>query len=914
MRATWLRCMASVLGVFLCLVTGPSFAETADTCGDSDAASLMRRSDFITPQDRLRTILADPDITADQAMSVQASLAEAYLGNRQQKEAEPLIASLLANARQSNHRVCMARAFWLKEVLALQRGDTPAAIESAQRALDILGSSAAQSILGARINRTLGHVYYWKNDTELSNKAYESAATIWRSLGDSWGAAGEDVNIAINEERMGALSAALDRNQRALKVLEQFNDQAGQAAAKENIASIYLTLGQPRRSQEQWLSALDLRTAISDRAGIATDQIALAWLYFYSAMPEEARKSMHAAEQLISAGEDVREYVALLALKAALSLSDDDPNASVRASRACVEASAYSTSMQAGCQVRWADALLKLGKIELAEQHAQTALLKAEEAQSLSQIIGASEQLSEIYAKQLQPEKAIFFGKIAVNHLQDLRRGARGMAPEDQQILLETRRWAHVHLANLLISQGRGAEAQQVLTMMKQQELFDYVRGDSLKETTSVDIQAQGPELLWAQGYLQRVAAMIQSAHSDAKSGLEERGREFLDFIAAIHDHPEAKDEPNRTQRPDSDWIRRLAIAPKGTVLLQYLIANDGMKVLLSTANEQQSFTIESNPQQIASTARALLQVLGDPSSDPLPAANEAYQQWFSPIEPTLKKLKARTLWLSLDGPLRLVPFNALYDGKSWLAQKYVTVVLTEALGPPALIKQQKHTPRVAALGVSKAGEGFSELPHVPEELASIVRTEERDSLKFVKDNNQGILPGQIYLDEQFSLKALEGVFAKTIPLVHIASHFRLSPGNDTDSFLLLGDRTHWTVHDFRLSKDRLDNVTLLTLSACETALNGTGNELEGFSAVAQLKGAQAVLASLWPVSDAGTEIFMHQYYEQIARDPLSFASALSHVQKSFLTESAMHGTTQRTRLLGHPFFWAPFIVMGSAQ
>ena len=67
----------------------------------------------------------------------------------------------------------------------------------------------------------------------------------------------------------------------------------------------------------------------------------------------------------------------------------------------------------------------------------------------------------------------------------------------------------------------------------------------------------------------------------------------------------------------------------------------------------------------------------------------------------------------------------------------------------------------------------------------------------------------------------------------------------------------HLTVADFRDNKNlSLRHTDLLTLSACETGMSGNagnGREVDGLGTTAQLKGAKAVISSLWEVNDAST-------------------------------------------------------------
>src|SRR5580700_5086954 len=106
----------------------------------------------------------------------------------------------------------------------------------------------------------------------------------------------------------------------------------------------------------------------------------------------------------------------------------------------------------------------------------------------------------------------------------------------------------------------------------------------------------------------------------------------------------------------------------------------------------------------------------------------------------------------------------------------------------------------------------------------------------------------------------MQQALLKHYPVVHIASHFRFQPGNDTQSYLLLGDGGHLSLAELKNSANLFGGVQLLTLSACNTGM-GDGAEVEGFGALAQRQGAKAVVASLWPVADESTSRLMQEFY-----------------------------------------------------
>jgi CHAT domain-containing protein len=175
-----------------------------------------------------------------------------------------------------------------------------------------------------------------------------------------------------------------------------------------------------------------------------------------------------------------------------------------------------------------------------------------------------------------------------------------------------------------------------------------------------------------------------------------------------------------------------------------------------------------------------------------------------------------------------------------------------------------------------------------------------------IKTASGGVLPGEVYLDGAFTAQRLQDVSKRHFQLLHVASHFRFSPGTEVNSFLLLGDGQQLTLGDLRTQNYRFDNVDLLTLSACDTGLGGgrdeKGREIEGFGVIAQQQGAKAVLATLWPVADQSTSTLMAEMYRRRQEQHLTKIEALRQAQLTLLAQ----------KRYAHPFYWAPFILMGN--
>jgi CHAT domain-containing protein len=219
-------------------------------------------------------------------------------------------------------------------------------------------------------------------------------------------------------------------------------------------------------------------------------------------------------------------------------------------------------------------------------------------------------------------------------------------------------------------------------------------------------------------------------------------------------------------------------------------------------------------------------------------------------------------------------------------------------------------------MGVTHSIRDFPALPGVQAEVDGIVR-----------HGSEGILPGEILLDNNFTSLALKEATKQNFPVLHIASHFVFSPGTEVNSFLLMGDGQELTLGDIRTQNFDFSHVDLLTLSACETGMGGgvddDGREIEGFGVTAQRQGAKSVLATLWPVADKSTAILMKDFYQLHQEQKLSKAEALREAQLDMLNGTQDHIVADKKgsastqfrvdpkKPYAHPFYWATFIMMG---
>ena len=104
----------------------------------------------------------------------------------------------------------------------------------------------------------------------------------------------------------------------------------------------------------------------------------------------------------------------------------------------------------------------------------------------------------------------------------------------------------------------------------------------------------------------------------------------------------------------------------------------------------------------------------------------------------------------------------------------------------------------------------------------------------------------------------------------------------------------------------------LVVLSACETAQGplGRGEGLVGLVSAFQQAGARSVLATQWTIGETAVGLMVDFYKAMTAGRPLG--DALREAKREILKKRLRLGDTEVS--LAHPFFWAPFVLIGGAD
>lgn len=332
-----------------------------------------------------------------------------------------------------------------------------------------------------------------------------------------------------------------------------------------------------------------------------------------------------------------------------------------------------------------------------------------------------------------------------------------------------------------------------------------------------------------------------------------------------------------------------------------FLEDSHSLAIILSLPNgEKKHKLIDGNQviEEINKFRKGLLNTQLDFNYDTTDAQN-LYNSIISPFENYLKDIK--TLVFVQDDILGTVPMAALYNKneQKYLVEKYAIAISPSLkLTAPKKLTHQEY--KALILGITQPEEvdkkTYPVLPNIQPEINEIKK-------EFPNDKE--------LVDQQFTQKKLEQTLHKTVyPIIHIATHaqFGIIP---KDSFLIAGGNSKVTINGLQGILNQINggsnSIELLTLSACQTAL-GDSRAALGLAGVALQAGVRSTLGSLWSVRDESTVYLISEFYNNL-KSGKSKAQSLQAAQIKLIKAKENKEIDQQ---YDNPYYWAPFIMIGS--
>jgi CHAT domain-containing protein len=193
-----------------------------------------------------------------------------------------------------------------------------------------------------------------------------------------------------------------------------------------------------------------------------------------------------------------------------------------------------------------------------------------------------------------------------------------------------------------------------------------------------------------------------------------------------------------------------------------------------------------------------------------------------------------------------------------------------------------------------RAGGIMDRLPYSGEEIKTIARLFEKESLKSV-----------VHLREQAAEEKAKAANMKDFDYIHFSCHGLLN--DDFQSLVLSQLPPEKSKEDGYFTLNEIMNcdynAKLVVLSACETGSGKMykGEGVTGLTRAVMYAGTPAVVASLWKVDDITTKELMVKFYKNMLEKNLDKTEALRQAKLELI----------KNKKYRSPLFWSAFVMYG---
>jgi CHAT domain-containing protein len=909
-----------------------------------DLAALVDKKLRLDPKETLRIAEALVLIARELGSDEGVALAMRAKGNALYVCGE---SSAAVEHHQEAYRIYASRGSWLQAARTLSCSIQPLILLSEYtRAFDV--SNQAKEIftrLGegkrlATLENNVGNIFHRQDRHAEALVHYERSYKALTEYQDLEHAAVALSNMAMCLIGLNDFSRALDCYQKARELWVKYNMVRCRDQVDYNIAYLYYLRGEYSRAIEMLLAARRACEESGDGYHVALCHLDLSEIYLELNLSEEAQQIAHEgflrfqklsityeaakalANEAIAYGQlgQASQALALFAESREMFIREQNPVwpslLDLYQGLLLLQQQRHREAQCLGERAaQYFDESGLFGKAVLAH------LLLARIALELGDLAGAEREgnqakteLSRVQTPVLVFETYFLCGEIASS------RGDRSAACEAYQRAreaLETLRM-HLHGEELKISFVKnrvqvyealvdlhldgpdagvsvtdalacmeGAKSHSMTAMMfRSSQSLPVDEASESKEVAKV--RELREELNWLYHRIELEQLRREGASRESVDRLRQQAQEReKELLRALRELPGNEYENVTFDAPAEFSIASLqATLPANATLIEYYSVGDRLVAALVKRE-----TIEITPVSLVSRVSGLLQLLRFQLSrfrmgrgrmqqfeQPLLLATLSHLEdlYVELVKPLVPRLRAQHLVFVPHGTLHFLPFHALRTDDEYLGDAY-TISYAPSATVFALCQQKAAAERPKSLVLG-----------IPDERAPQIVTEVQSVAAMLPE-------AELYLGEQATSKVLREK-GPDVGLVHIATHGIYRQDNPMFSGIRLGDGY---VNLCDLYQLRL-NAKLVTLSGCATGMNvvAAGDELLGLQRGLFRAGATSLLLSLWDVHDRSTSELMQEFYK-------------SYIQSDDAALSLRTAMQNLRREAPHPYFWAPFVLVG---
>ena len=803
------------------------------------------------------------------------------------------------------------------------------ALDCYKRSLAMSEAQKDDAGIARTLNNT-GVLYDALGEFSLALDNYRSSLAIGERTHNDRVISNALANMALIDAQQGNYIAAFANLTKSYDLDQRSGNKRGNSISLLDIGNIFLFQGDYAQAEDCFKRSL----AITESAGFeplqAIGQMGLGRVQEFRGDFDNAIKlyenSLVICERV---GQKAEAAQVLGFLGSAYSWKGDQEKALEFFQRATNSQKALGDARERGLMLsQMAAALNREKRFPDALRVAAEAAKEAEAAGSQEALWRAHLETGNAYLGLAERPKAATEFVRAINTIETLRLNIAGNEFQ-QESFFETKLSPYHKMIDLLVSNGRNTEAFEYAEKVRARVLMDIFRSDriQLSSLMSESEREQDHRLRIRLAQANRHFIRARQSENDAdRQRIDQLGKDLdrarLDYTAfetgLYAEHPEWKLHSGELQPVSLDKLFG-TMTSVDTALVEFVITEDTLYTFVLTADKERSnaahLTIHSAPLNREELAKQVHQFQKQLATRDLGFRTNAmrlYKALLGPIAPDLAG--KHKLVVMPDGILWELPLHALVlpSGK-YVIDNYA-VSYAPSLSTLSIMSDTKRLRRQERAG--------TELLAMGNPTSNAVR---RTTLNaFYRDQELGNLPhaeeevhriGQIYGEQRSNVyvesQARERVFdAKAIDanVIHLATHGILNNASPLYSQLLLapeGDGTEdgllevWELLQMKLRAE------LVVLSACETARGSVsdGEGVIGLSWALMIAGVPTAVLSQWKVQSDSTSQLMIAFHENRRRG-MDEASALRSAALKL----------RRMPAYQHPFYWAPFVVVGAAD
>jgi CHAT domain-containing protein len=387
------------------------------------------------------------------------------------------------------------------------------------------------------------------------------------------------------------------------------------------------------------------------------------------------------------------------------------------------------------------------------------------------------------------------------------------------------------------------------------------------------------------------------------------RARTLLDDLSATAGKAGGGQPAQTTAAPRPSYTaftlhKIRAALPANLRLISYSVTAGGTLIFVVTRKD---FTVAESP----ATTEMLDRLVEDyqaglrekaPVEELAEQSRRLYQLLIAPVESRLGA--ADRLCIAPDKALHRLPFTALMDGAgNYLVQSHV---LTSVPSASTLVYcRQRELEKSAATGEKLLAVGnpkfsrddFPDLQLLPEAERE-VRTSAR------------LYAQRLVLTGKDATKARALAELTNCDIAHFSTHCRVDEKTPWLAALIMAgataDKDDQLLRLNEFNQIGLLRARLVILSACQSGL-GQYYRGEGIVSLVRpflARSVPTVVASLWTVDSQATAALMIDFHKARKQPGVPAADALRAAQMHMMRDASF----------SHPYYWAPFVVMGSSN